>query len=159
MKDAKKEKPIQERRCGSFAPPLTEETIKDYARLADKARPEVLDAMQTLLRLVAKWWGLPISKAQAVDHNSGVGKAIPLTSDLQEELFEDIPWMHELDGMGVLFEKIPTNGVNKEIRNAAFHLLWHAKELCLDREPICTAVVDNKRHYGDTDTLLSLMGK
>jgi len=51
-------------------------------------------------------------------------------------LWDVTPWMRELD----LLSNIAGSGVfdrlKGPIRDAAFHLLWHAKEITLDREPI-----------------------
>jgi hypothetical protein len=56
--------------------------------------------------------------------------------------------MHECQAYRKLFEALPTGRQNADgsgpivdqaacdLRNAAFHLLWHAMEITLDREPL-----------------------
>lgn len=151
---------------GSFAPPLTEDLLDHYESLAAEADEPVGDAMRTLLRCVRHWWELPDSEGTARSpHPSGTGTIVSLAPEIQEELWEDIPWNHELDGIQRLFDALPpgcaagpfverevesrgeartvlrqkvnvTNQDDYELRNAAFHLLWVTRELALDREPI-----------------------
>jgi hypothetical protein len=71
----------------------------------------------------------------------GQVRPAPLIVDLDEQIAKDlwdhIPWDEELDVIAAEFEKI-SNETHRDLRNAAFHLLWHAKELVRDREPITT---------------------
>jgi hypothetical protein len=121
---------------GSFAPPLSDDRIAEYELLAEEASPEVKDAMQTLLKCVKHWWDLPeSSQAGAKPHPSGRGRIVSLDEPIAKALWDDIPWTRELKSMGELFDGISAE-TQRELRNAAFHLLWHAVELDLDREPI-----------------------
>ena len=68
-------------------------------------------------------------------HPSGVGIIIPLEESIATQLFDDIPWDHEIDAIQKLCDEID-NSTQKELRDMAFHLLWHVKELSIDREPM-----------------------
>lgn len=122
---------------GSFAPPLTDELLAGYRTLIDAQPPQTLlrDALEHLYRCVMQWWELPESKRKGKRHPVGVGFIVDLEEDHAKALWEAIPWDHELDAMARLFEAIDPKG-ERALRNAAHHLLWHVKELNLDREPL-----------------------
>lgn len=125
-----------ERIGGSFAPPLSEDLLSDYYQEIVKVPEEsqLGDYLRTLLKCCNAWWELPESEAIDTEpHPSGRGTVVKLAQEYQERLFDLIPWMEELNTMGNVFEQIPPTD---RLRNIAFHLLWHVKELCLDREPI-----------------------
>jgi hypothetical protein len=73
----------------------------------------------------------PSSKLEGDTHQSGVGKIIPLEKEEIERIWDVVPWPKECDVIGECFDKL-----TGELRNAAFHLLWYARELAIDREPI-----------------------
>lgn len=119
---------------GSFAPPLTDELLAAYHALLATLDPRepVADAFRTLLACVEKWWSLPESTGtKARPHASGSGVIVPLEDRYQSELWELIPYGDELAAYGQRFDAL-----TGELRQAAFHLLWHVNELNLDREPI-----------------------
>lgn len=141
-----------------LATPLTEELIAKYdsiiACLPDAMR-EVRDAMNECMACVKKWWELPDSTRQDVQRfntlQAGQSKTIlvqPLDKQLIDDLWEVTPYTRECEPWKELFEALPSgtveeNGVCRlvdpaanELRNAAFHLLWHVIELSLDREPV-----------------------
>lgn len=124
---------------GSFAPPLTDELLDRYTHLIDDlpAESEVRDALSKLLRCCEIWWGMPESTGGngTSNHKSGRGLIVNLDKQIARDLWEHIPWTRELDSYGELFDRLSPI-TEKELRNAAFHLLWHVKELDLDREPI-----------------------
>lgn len=123
---------------GSFAPPLTDELLEKYEGLMKDldAKSQVRDAMQQLLHCCNRWWNLPESTgAQKRPHPSGRGVIIDLDEHLKETLWDDIPWDSELRAMGVVFDTIDPVS-QKELRDAAHHLLWHVRELERDREPL-----------------------
>lgn len=109
---------------GSFAPPMSDEKLALYASIASSAGAEVGDAMRQLLVCVNAWWEQPES--------TGSGFFYELDKPIQAALFDSIPWTRELDSMAVLFETLPIG----DLRNAAHHLLWFARELDSDREPM-----------------------
>lgn len=117
---------------GSFAPPLTDELLAAYHAQALEATEEVRDAMLKLHALAAQWWELPESTGDGKPHPSGRGFVVALDEPIAKQLWDAIPWTRELDMMAALFETLPVGA----LRNAAFHLLWFAKELDLDREPL-----------------------
>lgn len=119
---------------GTFAPPLSDEKLGEYAAFIEKLDGSpVKDAMASLLACVRAWWELPepVETAQS-KHPSGRGTIVRLQNDHAKALWDLIPWKHELDSIQSLFDGIKETA----IRNAAFHLLWHVRELDLDREPL-----------------------
>lgn len=123
---------------GSFAPPLTDELLTKYEALTASASAEVKDAMTELLACCRAWWSLPESSPKGRQpHPSGMGVHNPLDQEIADQLDPVIPYARELKSMGDLFDTIDTTS-QKELRDAAFHLLWHAKELEIGREPITT---------------------
>lgn len=128
-----------------FAPVLTDELIEQYDKIIEALpndRAELRDAMRTCLRPVREWWRLPESSNSVGDRLLNVkhrGKGIlvrivPLASEYVQQLHDAVPWHYELDAIQSLFDKIPVE--EKSLRDAAFHLLWHCRELCHDREPL-----------------------
>lgn len=122
---------------GTFAPPLTDSKLAEYKALAAvHAGTPVGAAMQTCLACCERWWDLPEPNGTAtMKHPVGVGTIVSLQADHKAALDEHIPWPHELDAIQALFDGID-NETQKPLRNAAFHLLWHVRELNLDREPL-----------------------
>lgn len=143
---------------GCFAPPLTDATLAEYeqmiAGLGDD-RAEIKDYMRQCLDCVRRWWDLPESKRTDgktfdIRHKGKphTFRTVPLENAHVEALWDATPWMNELVAMERVFDTLPhgTIEVNNrcevvdaaahDLRNAAFHLLWHAKELTLDREPL-----------------------
>lgn len=121
---------------GSFAPPLSDDLIASH-KLTIEALPEspTKDALVICHNCVAKWWDLPDSSGSGKPHISGRGLIVDLDKSIAEALWETIPWEKELEMFQQLFDEIDA-GSQKELRNLAFHLLWHVKELNLDREPM-----------------------
>ncbi len=122
---------------GSFAPPLTDAKLADYKALAD-ALPvsPVRDAMERLLACCHAWWELPESAGTpSIPHAGGTGTVVLLSPGNRQAMFDHIPWAAELDLFATLFEGID-NTTQKPLRDAAHHLLWHAREFDLDREPL-----------------------
>jgi len=123
---------------GSFAPPLSDEKIKQYtdliATLPDKT--QVKDCLLKLLKCCTEWWNQPESTGQGKPHPSGRGFIVDLDQPIQDALFDSIPWMEELDIMSNAQGTGVFDALTGDVRHMAFHLLWHAKELCLDREPM-----------------------
>lgn len=139
---------------GSFAPPLSDEKLASYATLIASMPPSAeRDACALLMTCCEKWWNLPEPAGTAARaHPSGVGTIIALQDDHKAELDPHIPWGHELAAIQALFDQLPTGTTEQppthkprhvvtdalahNIRNMAFHLLWHVRELDLDREPL-----------------------
>jgi len=125
-----------DRAGGSFAPPLTDEKLAAFKALAASAPGPVRDAMTTLQACVEKWWELPDSGPDGSrPHPSGRGTIVPLDGPIASALDEHIPWEHELAAYSNLFSAIDPV-TQRDLRNAAFHLLWHVKELNFGREPL-----------------------
>lgn len=121
-----------------LAPPMTDEKIAAYKSLAASQGGEIGDAMATCLRCVEAWWELPESKLPPRKWSTKIGKAngtinvVPLEAEHVAALDAVTPWLRELNSMDGLFDMLPTG----DVRNAAFMLLWYAKEIALDREPV-----------------------
>ncbi len=151
---------------GSFGPPLSDEKLEEYHRRID-ALPSsaVKDALNQLLPCCHKWWELPEPNHDVrLAHPSGRGTIVPLHAEHKEILDELIPWGHELEAIQRLFDSLPTGASHEEfvevttpdgkparvrqsvivypeakaLRDMAFHLLWHVKELDVGREPLTT---------------------
>jgi hypothetical protein len=122
---------------GSFAPPLDDAKMGAYrAAVAQQSAGPVKDALAALLACCARWWDLPEPQGTRTwDHPSGRGAVVGLEEAHARELDDLIPWAHELDAMQTLFEGIDA-AQNKPLRDIAFHLLWHVKELDRGREPL-----------------------
>lgn len=130
---------------GSFAPPLDEAKLASFDTIADSQGGPVGDAMKRLITMLKKFWETPRSPLPGSGHPSGAGMIIPLEDAEIERIWDHVPWMNaeqriakgkigddDCDQYGVLFGTLPQG----EVRNAAFHLLWYARELAADREPI-----------------------
>lgn len=124
---------------GSFAPPLSDETLEGYRKLIDAVpeRSQLRDALEAVYRCSTAWWEQPESTGDGKPHASGRGTVVALEKPIAEALWEHIPWREELDTFAALFDTI-SNETEKPLRDCAHHLLWHARELDLDREPITT---------------------
>jgi hypothetical protein len=121
---------------GSFAPPVSDETLASYDRqIAALPDSPIKSALQTCLTCVKQWWELPESTGGGRPHPVGVGYIVDLDKQHQATLWEAIPWKHEIEAIQKLFDDIPAD-TQRDLRNMAFHLLWHVKELDLDREPM-----------------------
>lgn len=121
----------QARVGGSFAPPLTDDLLAKYKALIAGMKPSpAQDALVKLHLCCEKWWNLPESQGAKTTHMSGAAMR-PLDKAIQDTLWESIPWAEELEAMKTLFEPL-----RSDLRNCAYHLLWHAIELEHDREPM-----------------------
>lgn len=125
---------------GSFAPPLSPEQIQEYKALAKDAENEaVQDQMLALCKMLEVFWETPKSTEEGTPHRSGRGTITKLAQVEIKRIWDVVPWSHECDAMQKLFDDLPNGSPNskqRKVRNAAFHLLWFAKELTQDREPI-----------------------
>ena len=120
---------------GSFAPQLTQNLLNEYIALINEtdAQTKLGDYLRKILKPVTSWWQLPESTTQGDSlHKSGRAILMPLDEEIKNLLWEDLPWEEEVEIIQQEFEQLPSG----PLRNAAFHLLWHVKELNLDREPI-----------------------
>lgn len=124
-----------------IAPPLSSGCLAKYADIIDAHNDQFGAAMQVCLNAIEIWWELPDSEREKLasfslkhkdeDH---VYDIVPLEEEHVKALWEHLPWDYEIDAIQNLFNTIPM--AQNELRDAAFHLLWHVKELSLDREPI-----------------------
>lgn len=120
---------------GTFAPPLDEPLLTRYEHLTEQGGEKIREAMNKLVKLLRTFWQTPRSRLPGSNHPSGKGVIVPLEDSEIKRIWDDVPWMEELTLYGTWFEAIDPIR-DRDLRNAAFHLLWYATELCLDREPI-----------------------
>lgn len=128
-----------------FAPELTDDKLASYSVLVSTTDPktELGEWLRRCLACVKEWYALPTStrtdtdKFQTIRNGKKVEFAVtPLEESHVKSLWDVTPWMSELnqlsngEGTG-LFDSL-----TGELRDCAFHLLWHAKEITLDREPL-----------------------
>ncbi|OGT59914.1 MAG: hypothetical protein A3E01_10750 [Gammaproteobacteria bacterium RIFCSPHIGHO2_12_FULL_63_22] len=138
-----------------FAPPLTDAALARYEELTlalPESRRELRDALATCLHCVKAWDRLPESTLPAASRMdlATIGKTcdvVPLPPEQIEALWDVTPYPRECQPLEDLFNTLPTGRANadgsgdivdpaaKELRDAAFHLLWHVKEIAHDIEP------------------------
>jgi hypothetical protein len=92
---------------GSFAPPLSDELLARYKSLIG-AMPEspAKDAATQCHSCCEKWWNLPESTGNGRAHPVGRGVIIDLDEPIKKELWELIPWTHDLHAMSDLFDAL-----------------------------------------------------
>lgn len=130
---------------GSFAPPLTAEQLDHYESLSHSAPDNVGDGMRRLVSMLRMFWETPESTAKPRLHPVGVGYIVDLEDSEIERIWDVVPWLNaeqrekngkigddDCDQYSRLFDVLQPG----ELRNAAFHLLWYARELANDREPM-----------------------
>lgn len=121
------------------APPLPKEKVPVYREMGRALEPRLREPFMRLCDMVELFYETPASTADGVPHPLAPDRAVivPLTEDEKARMWDAIPWPDELDLYGQLFDAID-NASQHDLRNAAYHLLWFARELDLDREPITT---------------------
>jgi hypothetical protein len=121
-------------RC--FAPPLTEEALGRYRKLIDdvRAKTELRATLEAVYACCEAWCRAP--QARPMRTRKGVKPAVvPLTPEVKEALRDKLPTPQDLQKCSEVFEAIDASA-DKPLRDAAFHLLWHATELRCGREPM-----------------------
>jgi hypothetical protein len=116
---------------GSFAPPISDEQITSYEAMAKSADRRVSQYMLELVKMLRVFRQTPDSTLPGSPHPVK-GVMIPLENTEIERIWEYVPWPEECDVIDGVFASLPSG----ELRNAAYHLLWFARELTKDREPI-----------------------
>lgn len=130
-----------------IAPALNETTLAVYGAEVNALEPsELKDTLLRLYRCVENWFRLPESKRTDVKQweftNGTTGEKLtckdqPLEEEHIMALWDTTPYMRELVAMEPLLDSIDLV-TDKSLRDMVFHLLWFAKELTLDREPMTT---------------------
>lgn len=126
---------------------LDETTLAVYGAEVDDLEPgELKDTLLKLYRCIENWFRLPESKRTDIKQweftNGTTGEKMtckdqPLEEEHVKALWDTTPWMRELVAIEPLLDSIDSI-TQKPLRDMAFHLLWFAKELTLDREPMTT---------------------
>ena len=120
---------------GSFAPPIDDAKLSAYKQLIDALDPKTPAGgyARELVTMFETFQQTPPSTLPGKKHPSGTGEIVPLEESEVARMWELVPWKEECDTMGKAFDAL-----TGDVRNACFHLLWYARELTLDREPITT---------------------
>lgn len=117
---------------GSFAPPLPPEKLQGYVTLAESCPDrQCKEKMLELIKMKEEFDKTPSSVLPGTPHPVGVGVIVPLETEEVERIWDVVPYANECDGIGQLFDQL-----KGDVRNAAYHLLWFARELAADREPL-----------------------
>jgi len=128
-----------------FAPPMTAEKLKGYGTLVatTAAKSELGEALRRCLACVQAWYALPASTRTDTDKFAITDKGAEITytvTPLEKahvaSLWDVTPWMSELNLLSNATETGLFDSLTGDLRNCAFDLLWHAKEITLDREPL-----------------------
>lgn len=118
---------------GSFAPPIDDAKLDAYqAMFANHAERQVKGYADDLIAMLRLFRETPCSGESCEPHPSGMGHIQHLDDAEIARIFDAVPWPNECDTIGQVFDKL--TGAK---RDAAYHLLWFARELAADREP-CT---------------------
>lgn len=122
---------------GYFAPPLSDEILAQYKAMIDALPASALkDGLLVLHNCASKWWEQPESQGAGTRHPLGVATIVPLDEPIAAALWDHIPWKEEIDAIRRLVRAIPGDQNHKPLRKCANHLVWHARELEKDREPL-----------------------
>jgi hypothetical protein len=126
---------MQKQIGGSFAPPVDDQKLSHYeALMAAVEDRQVREYGESLVKMLRTFQAAPSSKAKSKPHPSGRGTITPLEQAEIERIWDCVPWPEECDAIDVVFDRLPSG----DVRNAAYHLLWFARELSIDREPCTT---------------------
>ena len=120
---------------GNFAPPLSAQRAEEYRGFAKDLPDQIREPFLRLVDMVVLFHKTPPSPLVGSPHLSGRGIVVPLEDKEKSRMWDAIPWPEEMEMYSRLFDTI-SNEAQKPLRDAAFHLLWFARELDLDREPM-----------------------
>lgn len=128
---------------GSFAPALDAKGLAAYRKLAADAPPQVAEGMRVLADMLEFYRKGPEGSrsTRSTPHPSGRGTIVTLPDDEVKRIWDAVPWDDDLDMYAKVFDRIDPVA-QKELRNAAFHLLWFGRELFLDRVPLTADKLD-----------------
>ena len=124
-----------------LAPPLSPGKLGAYKALAEgcdnkRCRQEML----ALIKMVEVSRETPESSIPAINHPVGVlsstgrvPRVIPLEQQEITRIRDLVPTRDDCDLISSVFRQLPKG---TDIHNAACHLLWFARELSQNREPI-----------------------
>lgn len=123
---------MAQRLGGSFAPKITSEKLEHFRQLAGNVEDQRCSIyMLELIEMVDLFFETPDSTLPGTKHPVA-GMVVPLEDAEVKRIWDKVPWPEECDMIGKAFDILPPG----EQRNAAYHLLWYARELTLDREPM-----------------------
>lgn len=121
---------------GSFAPPITEDHVKNWPTLIAATNGLTRTALEVLHKLMLAHRPHKAKALKGEPHPSGKGIIMPLADDVKKACEPHLPSHAEMEIFGQLFESL-----GGPIRDVAFHLLWYARELELGREPPTTDLI------------------
>jgi len=123
---------MAQRLGGSFAPRITDDKLEEYRQLAGNVPDQrCSEYMIQLVEMLDLFNETPESSLPGTK-NPLAGMVVPLEDAEIKRIWDKVPYMEECDLIGKAFDILPPG----EQRNAAYHLLWYARELTLDREPM-----------------------
>lgn len=122
---------------GSFAPPITDDMLKKWEKLNEKVGGLTGKAIEQLIETVRTHRKHVPTRTGGKPHKSGKGTIFNLSTKAKEACENCLPSADERKLMGQMFESL-----SGDERNMAFHLLWYANEIGLDREPITSDLVE-----------------
>ena len=121
---------------GSFAPSIDDVGIATYGSLIASCEDlEAKDILQKLHTMLTEFRKTPESSLTGAAHPAGRGVMVPLEDAEIQRIWDVVPWQYEIEAYKPVLDRLDPVA-QKDLRNAAFHLLWFAQELCLDREPL-----------------------
>ena len=130
---------------GSWAPPLAPTKLQTYEVLAATAPARTRDYMGQLIKMLRVFWETPQSKRAAVANGHRTHAVVPLEEEEVKRIWDYVPWSPEIDMMSAAIdEEVPPSG-DVALRNAAYHLIWYARELVCDREPVTNDILPAMR--------------
>jgi len=123
-----------------FAPPLSPGKIGAYRALAEGCgNRRCKQEMLALIKMVEVSRETPESSIPAINHPIGVlpstgrvPQVIPLEQQEIDRIQDLVPTGDDCDLISSVFKQLE----DTETKNAAYHLLWFARELSQNREPI-----------------------
>lgn len=117
---------------GCFAPELAPEKVSGYRQLsAGVEDKQIAQYMGDLCDMLDLFFQTPESTLGGSKHPIA-GIVVPLEDAEIQRIWNKVPWPEECDLIGKAFDRLPSG----DVRNAAYHLLWYARELAKDREPM-----------------------
>jgi len=128
---------------GSFAPPLSKETLAEYRTAAESAEPRIREVMLKLCRMIEVFQETPESSLpsqpqplgtlRTLDGRLVAPQVVPLEEAEVQRIWDDVPWDYEIEAYRTLFDSLLADS---PLRTPCFHLLWFGTELEKDREPL-----------------------
>ncbi len=120
---------------GTFAPVITPELLSTYRTIVEEQAPkEIRQELLNLCQMMEVFQETPESQEPKEPHPTNTGFVQRLSEAEIRRIDSFVPWDWEIKALARQCRDLPPKSAT---RKAAYHLLWYARELTLDREP-CT---------------------